>query len=106
MVERMHATMGHAITTLTQGRPDRWDDICNRRYLHCESASMQSPSNHPSICFMVYTLDYQVMMDPSKETMAPLDDVELMEERAELTAREFDELGQHRTAAYQVCCAS
>ncbi|KAH9244702.1 hypothetical protein BASA81_017886 [Batrachochytrium salamandrivorans] len=32
--------------------------------------------------------------------MAPLDDVELMEERAELTAREFDELGQHRTAAY------
>ncbi|KAH9270402.1 hypothetical protein BASA83_007396 [Batrachochytrium salamandrivorans] len=59
MVERMHATMGHAITTLTQG-----DD------------------------------------GPIKETMAPLDDVELMEERAELTAREFDELGQHRTAAY------
>ncbi|KAH9251780.1 hypothetical protein BASA81_010350 [Batrachochytrium salamandrivorans] len=26
MVERMHATMGHAITTLTQGRPDRWDE--------------------------------------------------------------------------------
>ncbi|KAH9271966.1 hypothetical protein BASA83_005808 [Batrachochytrium salamandrivorans] len=29
---RAHACyMGHAITTLTQGRPDRWDDICNRR---------------------------------------------------------------------------
>ncbi|KAH9274713.1 hypothetical protein BASA83_002912 [Batrachochytrium salamandrivorans] len=33
MVERMHATMGHAITTLTQGRPDRWDEYLQQTVL-------------------------------------------------------------------------
>ncbi|KAH9276815.1 hypothetical protein BASA83_000325 [Batrachochytrium salamandrivorans] len=29
MVERMHAMLGHAITTLTQGKPERWDKYLN-----------------------------------------------------------------------------
>ncbi|KAH9244754.1 hypothetical protein BASA81_017811 [Batrachochytrium salamandrivorans] len=100
MVERMHATMGHAITTLTQGRPDRWDEYLQQTVfalrVRKHAVTKQSPF------YLLYGVHPRLPGDdgPIKETMAPLDDVELMEERAELTAREFDELGQHRTAAY------
>ncbi|KAH9266732.1 hypothetical protein BASA83_010415 [Batrachochytrium salamandrivorans] len=60
MVERMHATWAMQLPRSLRVVQIGGTNICNRRYLHCESASMQSPSNHPSICFMVYTLDYQV----------------------------------------------
>ncbi|KAH9263585.1 hypothetical protein BASA83_013035 [Batrachochytrium salamandrivorans] len=82
MVERMHATMGHAITTLTQGRPDRWDEYLQQTVfalrVRKHAVTKQSPF------YLLYGVHPRLPGDdgPIKETMAPLDDVELMEERA------------------------
>ncbi|KAH9266360.1 hypothetical protein BASA83_010597 [Batrachochytrium salamandrivorans] len=86
MVERMHATMGHAITTLTQGRPDRWDEYLQQTVfalrVRKHAVTKQSPF------YLLYGVHPRLPGDdgPIKETMAPLDDVELMEERAEVNS--------------------
>ncbi|KAH9244299.1 hypothetical protein BASA81_018304 [Batrachochytrium salamandrivorans] len=67
MVERMHATMGHAITTLTQGRPDRWDEYLQQTVFALRVRKHAVTKQSPFYLLYGYTLDYQVMMVPSKK---------------------------------------
>ncbi|KAH9244974.1 hypothetical protein BASA81_017581 [Batrachochytrium salamandrivorans] len=99
MVERMHATMGHAITTLTQGRPDRWDESTTNSV--CTSSQEARRHKEVALLSLVWGRAKTPGDDnPIPEMMAPLDEIERMEERAEHTARNFDDLGMERAAAY------
>ncbi|KAH6601591.1 hypothetical protein BASA50_001449 [Batrachochytrium salamandrivorans] len=100
MVERMHAMMGHAITTLTHGTPERWDEYLQQTVFSLRVRKHATTQLSPF--FLLYGVDPRIPGDtaPLQETMVPLDDVELMEEAAEKTARGFDELGYARAAAY------
>ncbi|KAH9244120.1 hypothetical protein BASA81_018502 [Batrachochytrium salamandrivorans] len=100
MVERMHATMGHAITTLTQGRPDRWDEYLQQTVFALRVRKHAVTKKSPF--YLLYGVEPRLPGDdnPIPEMMAPLDEIERMEERAEHTARNFDDLGMERAAAY------
>ncbi|KAH9256193.1 hypothetical protein BASA81_005694 [Batrachochytrium salamandrivorans] len=79
----------------SQGSPNR-DSVTVASFLYELMMNYGSPLNSLRTEEVHLSLKESGSDDgPIKETMAPLDDVELMEERAELTAREFDELGQH-----------
>ncbi|KAH6581343.1 hypothetical protein BASA61_009122 [Batrachochytrium salamandrivorans] len=91
MVERMHAMMGHAITTLTHGTPERWDEYLQQTVFSLRVRKHATTQLSPF--FLLYGVDPRLPGDtaPLQETMVPLDDVELIEEAAEKTARGFDE---------------
>ncbi|KAH9270622.1 hypothetical protein BASA83_007224 [Batrachochytrium salamandrivorans] len=65
-------TMGHAITTLTQGRPDRWDEYLQQTVfalrVRKHAVTKQSPF------YLLYGVHPRLPGDdgPIKETMAPL----------------------------------
>ncbi|KAH9246295.1 hypothetical protein BASA81_016152 [Batrachochytrium salamandrivorans] len=100
MVERMHAMVGHAITTLTQGQPERWDEYLAQTIFAIRVRKHAVTQHSPF--FLLYGVDPRLPGDtaPPRETMMPLDQVEQMEERAEFTARSLEEIGQVRSAAY------
>ncbi|KAH9252994.1 hypothetical protein BASA81_008998 [Batrachochytrium salamandrivorans] len=64
MVERMHAMLGHGLTTLVHGKRDRWDE-----YL-------------PQVLLALRTRTHA----------APLDEIERMEENSEFIARNLEEV--------------
>ncbi|KAH9244953.1 hypothetical protein BASA81_017601 [Batrachochytrium salamandrivorans] len=82
MVERMHATMGHAITTLTQGRPDRWDEYLQQTVFALRVRKHAVTKKSPF--YLLYGVEPRLPGDdnPIPEMMAPLDEIERMEERA------------------------
>ncbi|KAH6572740.1 hypothetical protein BASA60_006414 [Batrachochytrium salamandrivorans] len=72
MVERMHAMLGHGLTTLVHGKRDRWDE-----YL-------------PQVLLALRTRTHAT---PPRNTLAPLDEIERMEENSEFIARNLEEVG-------------
>ncbi|KAH6583466.1 hypothetical protein BASA61_007985 [Batrachochytrium salamandrivorans] len=90
MVERMHAMLGHAITTLTQGRPEQWDEYLNQTVFALRVRKHAVTKKSPF--YLLYGVEPRLPgdMEPIPET----------QDSTELTVREFDELGQHRAAAY------
>ena len=100
MVERMHSMMGHAITTLCQGRSDRWDEYLQQTLFALRVRKHAVTKLSPF--FLIYGLEPRLPGDdsPHKAWMEPLDELEEIEEQAEYQARTFEELGQARAAAY------
>jgi hypothetical protein len=100
MVERMHATLGHAVTTLANSRRDRWDEFLNQALFSIRVRTHSVTKFTPF--YLLYGIDPRLPMDPRPPpaTMADLDNLELDELRNNITIRELEELGQHRSAAY------
>lgn len=100
MVERMHSTLGHAITTMANGRRDRWDEFLNQA-LFSVRVRTHSVTNFTPF-YLLYGIEPRLPMDPRPPpaTMTNLDDLELDELRNNITIRELEELGQHRASAY------
>jgi hypothetical protein len=100
MVERMHATLGHAITTMANSRRDRWDEFLNQALFTLRVREHSVTKFTPF--YLLYGIDARLPMDPRPppETMSNLDDLELDELRNNLTIRELEELGQHRASSY------
>jgi hypothetical protein len=100
MVERMHAMIGHSITTLSNAQPKRWDEFLDQAVfatrVRTHSVTKYSPF------YLLYGVNPRLPGDtsPPRESMAPLDELEEREARLEFTARELEELGQDRAAAY------
>ena len=100
MVERMHAMLGHSISTLTNAQPQRWDEFLDQTIfslrVRTHSVTRYSPF------YLLYGVDPRLPGDtgPPRESMMPLDELEQQEVRREFTAREFDQLGMDRAAAY------
>ena len=101
MVERMHAMIGHALTTLTTGRPDRWDEFLAQTTFALRVRKHAVTRKSPF--YLLYGVEPRLPGDsgPLLENMAPLDEIERTEQIAEETARSLEALGDARGAAYQ-----
>ncbi|KAH6582934.1 hypothetical protein BASA60_001697 [Batrachochytrium salamandrivorans] len=101
MVERMHAMMGHAIILLVPKDMSR-DGMSTLQQTIFALRVRKHAVTNKSPFYLLYGVEPRLPGDdsPIKDTMQPLDNIEEMMERAELTAREFDELGMARGAAY------
>jgi hypothetical protein len=99
MVERMHATLKNSLTTLCNGRSDRWDDYLGQA-LFSLRARKHAVTNH-SPFYLLYGVTPRLPADlePPIGLLAPLDDIERMENEGEYMARQMNELGHARAAA-------
>ena len=100
MVERMHAMIGHAITTLTEAQPARWDEFLPMTLFAIRVRKHATTQFSPF--YLLYGVDPRLPIDPRPppSTLQPLDEVEMLEFQSKFTARELDELGANRAAAY------
>ncbi|KAH9255961.1 hypothetical protein BASA81_005998 [Batrachochytrium salamandrivorans] len=99
MVERMHAMLGHELTTLVHGKRDRWDEYLPQVLLALRTRTHAVTKFSPF--FFLFGIHPRLPTDetPPQNTLAPLDDIERMEENSEFIARNLEEVGQARSAA-------
>ncbi|KAH9263479.1 hypothetical protein BASA83_013111 [Batrachochytrium salamandrivorans] len=99
MVERMHAMLGHGLTTLVHGKRDRWDEYLPQVLLALRTRTHAVTKFSPF--FLLFGIHPRLPTDetPPQNTLAPLDDIEQMEENSEFIARNLEEVGQARSAA-------
>jgi transposase InsO family protein len=101
MVERMHSMLGHAITTLTEGKPARWDEYLKQSIFAIRVRTHAVTKKSP------FYLLYGVLprlpgdTDPPPSSLQPLDELERLEAEGEFFARTFEDLGMERRAAYE-----
>lgn len=100
MVERMHASLGHAITTLTDGHPENWDDLLPQAVfglrVRIHSVTRRSPF------YLMYGVHPKLPGDLNEwEKLRRVEELERLENEGEFIAREFEELGFTRRAAYE-----
>jgi transposase InsO family protein len=101
MVERMHSMLGHAITTLVQGKTDRWDEYLDQTMFALRVRTHAVTKHAPF--YLLYGVHPRIPGDttPLASSMQPLDEIEQMEEQGEFNARTFEALGDARGAAYE-----
>ncbi|KAH9253868.1 hypothetical protein BASA81_008180 [Batrachochytrium salamandrivorans] len=99
MVERMHAMLGHGLTTLVHGKRDRWDEYLPQVLLALRTRTHAVTGFSPF--FLLFGIHPRLPTDetPPQNTLAPLDEIERMEENSEFIARNLEEVGQARSAA-------
>jgi transposase InsO family protein len=101
MVERMHSMLGHAITTFTEGKPERWDEYLKQSIFAIRVRTHVVTKKSP------FYLLYGVLprlpgdTDPPPSSLQPLDELETLEAQGEFMARSFEHLGMDRRAAYE-----
>ncbi|KAH9265712.1 hypothetical protein BASA83_011005 [Batrachochytrium salamandrivorans] len=83
MVERMHAMLGHGLTTLVHGKRDRWDEYLPQVLLALRTRTHAVTKFSPF--FLLFGIHPRLPTDetPPQNTLAPLDDIEQMEENSE-----------------------
>jgi transposase InsO family protein len=101
MVERMHSMLSHAITTLTQSHPDRWDEYLPEATFAIRVRTHAVTRYSPF--YLLYGVKPRLPGDtaPLRSMMQPLDELEQMEEKGEFTAHTLEQMGQDRAAAYE-----
>lgn len=100
LCERMHAMLNHSITTLVEGHPDRWDEYLPQIIFSLRVRTHAVTKFSPFFLLYGYEPRLPGDTDPPRQSMVPLDELEKKELRQEFTARELEDLGQHRAAAY------
>ncbi|KAH9246266.1 hypothetical protein BASA81_016187 [Batrachochytrium salamandrivorans] len=93
MVERMHAMLGHGLTTLVHGKRDRWDEYLPQVLLALRTRTHAVTGFSPF--FLLFGIHPRLPTDetPPQNTLAPLDEIERMEENSEFIARNLEEVG-------------
>ena len=101
MVERMHAMLGHSITTLTRGKPDRWDEFLAQTMFALRVRTHAVTGFSPF--YLLYGVDPRLPgdVDPPRASMEPLSELEQREARREHHARLFESIGMDRAAAWE-----
>ncbi|KAH6567467.1 hypothetical protein BASA62_006097 [Batrachochytrium salamandrivorans] len=99
MVERMHAMLGHGLTTLTNESRDRWDEFLPQTLLALRTRTHAVTGFSPF--YLMFGIHLRLPYDetPPRSSLASLDDIERMEENSEFIARNLEEVGQARSAA-------
>ena len=94
LVERMHRTLNHAITTLSHSNPERWDEFLLQAVFSLRVRTHAVTGYSPF--YLLYGVEPRLPGDksPFDSFLAPLDEFERREQRLEFTARELDHLGQ------------
>ena len=82
------------------GQPDRWDEFLPQAMFSLRVRTHAVTKFSPF--YLLYGINPRLPTDdnPLRTSMAPLDELEQMEERAEFTARTFEDLGYAREKAY------
>ncbi|KAH9246267.1 hypothetical protein BASA81_016188 [Batrachochytrium salamandrivorans] len=95
----MHAMLGHGLTTLVHGKRDRWDEYLPQVLLALRTRTHAVTGFSPF--FLLFGIHPRLPTDetPPRNTLAPLDEIERMEENSEFIARNLEEVGQARSAA-------
>jgi hypothetical protein len=92
VIERMHAMIGHGISTLTNSTPNRWDEVLFQVTfaIRCRTHSVTGFSPF----YLLYGCHPRLLIDPAAPDCihSPLDSPEFQ-------ARLFEDLGQARVAA-------
>ncbi|KAH9244808.1 hypothetical protein BASA81_017770 [Batrachochytrium salamandrivorans] len=98
MVERMHAMLGHGLTTLVADKRDRWDEYLPQVLWLFDSDSCCTGF---SPFYLLFGTHPRLPNDetPPRSSLMPLDEIERMEENSEFIARNLEEVGQARSAA-------
>ncbi|KAH6562873.1 hypothetical protein BASA62_008873 [Batrachochytrium salamandrivorans] len=80
MVERMHAMLGHGLTTLTNESRDRWDEFLPQTLLALRTRTHAVTGFSPF--YLMFGIHPRLPYDetPPRSSLAPLDDIEQMEE--------------------------
>jgi hypothetical protein len=96
MVERMHAMMGHSITTLSNAQPDRWDEFLPQTLFSIRVRNHAVTKKSPF--FLLYGVNPRIPGDtePPREFMTPWTE----ETMRDFETRNFDTLQQARGLAY------
>ncbi|KAH9262523.1 hypothetical protein BASA83_013786 [Batrachochytrium salamandrivorans] len=98
MVERMHAMLGHGLTTLVHGKRDRWDEYLPQVLLALRTRTHAVTGFSPSSFCSAFILVCQLTRHPPRNTLAPLDEIE-RGWKLRIIARNLEEVGQARSAA-------
>jgi len=101
MIERMHAMIGHSISTLSNSQPCRWDEYLPETIFAIRVRTHAVTKLSPF--YLLYGIDPKLPGDtsPPFTMMQPLDEIERLENNAEFRAKQFEELGSARGAAYE-----
>lgn len=101
MVERMHQSLNHGIRCLAQDHMDRWDEFLPQLVFALRVRPHSVTKSSPF--YLAFGLEPRLPLDttPPRSTMVPLDELEQMELRSELNARDFEALGHARRAAVE-----
>lgn len=101
MVERMHAMLNHAITTLSDAQRERWDEFLPMTLFAIRVRRHATTNFSPF--YLLYGVEPRLPVDPRPppNTLQPLDEIESLDFQTLLTARELDSLGNSRAAAYK-----
>ncbi|KAH9274018.1 hypothetical protein BASA83_003655 [Batrachochytrium salamandrivorans] len=99
MVERMHAMLGHRLTTLVHGKRDRWDEYLPQVLLALRTRTHAVTGFSPSSSCSVFILVCQLMRHLLETLWHHWTKIERMEENSEFIARNLEEVGQARSAA-------
>ncbi|KAH9272529.1 hypothetical protein BASA83_005339 [Batrachochytrium salamandrivorans] len=99
MVERMHAMLGHGLTTLVADKRDRWDEYLPQVLLAIRTRTHAVTGFSPF--YLLFGTHPRLPNDetPPRSSLMPLDEIERMEENSEFIARNLEEVGQARSAA-------
>ncbi|KAH9244119.1 hypothetical protein BASA81_018501 [Batrachochytrium salamandrivorans] len=99
MVERMHAMLGHGLTTLVADKRDRWDEYLPQVLLAIRTRTHAVTGYSPF--YLLFGTHPRLPNDetPPRSSLMPLDEIERMEENSEFIARNLEEVGQARSAA-------
>ncbi|KAH9253870.1 hypothetical protein BASA81_008182 [Batrachochytrium salamandrivorans] len=99
MVERIHAMLGHGLTTLVADKRDRWDEYLPQVLLAIRTRTHAVTGYSPF--YLLFGTHPRLPNDetPPRSSLMPLDEIERMEENSEFIARNLEEVGQARSAA-------
>lgn len=99
MVERMHGPLKHALATLADDQPERWDEFVPQALFALRVRDHSTTGYSPF--FLMYGVQPRLPIDPTppRTIMAPLSELERKVESAEGVIRELEELGLARQSA-------
>jgi hypothetical protein len=101
MVERMHSMLGHGITTLCEGQPDRWDEFLPQTLMAVRSRTHSVTGYSPFELLYGVKPRFMFDKDPPPCTMQPVTELEEEEKLGWARIRAAQSFGQMRAAAYE-----
>jgi hypothetical protein len=101
MVERIHRTLNHALSTLTFDNPQRWNDFLPAVIFGMRARTHST--TRKSAFYLCHGIEPRTPIDPTppRAIMQPLTEQEEEELKIQENAELLEQLGFHRKEAYQ-----
>ncbi|KAH9264004.1 hypothetical protein BASA83_012533 [Batrachochytrium salamandrivorans] len=99
MVERMHAMLGHGLTTLGNGKRDRWDEYLPQVLLALRTRTHAVTGYSPFFLCLELILDSHMTKHHHRAVWPPWMKLNGWKKLPSSLLRNLDEVGQARSAA-------